>query len=187
MRMVVGLAAILITILVIVIIMRAVELPSMQQAASVQKHVKPQVQQIAGQDTDGRDARDTIKLASETTGGHLTSVLVTDITPNGAMQRYFGLKKDDSIVGIAMEGGVMQPVKEMSSTSEAKDALLTAYQNGQQVEVVRGNQTLTLPSNPGLGNKYGAAAQAPTNAPGGSSGAQGNAVQRQLDSIEHSQ
>jgi hypothetical protein len=113
----------------------------------------------------------------------MTSVLVTGITPGGAMQRYFGLQKDDSIVGIAMEGGVMQPVKDMSSSSEAKDALLTAYQNGQQVEVVRGTQHLTLPANPGLGNKYGAAAQAPANAPAGGAAPAGSALQRQLDSI----
>jgi hypothetical protein len=197
MRMVFGLAGILVVIGVIVIIMRSVELPSMQQAAHVQKEVKPQVQQIAGQDVDGTDARKTIKLDSETSGGQMTSVLVTDITPGGAMENYFGLKKDDSITAISMGGGVMRPVKEMGSPSEAKDALLSAMQQGQQVEVVRDGKKLTLPTNPGLGPKYGAAAAAkPTGAaPGaapapaakpaeGNGGAGSNPLQRQLDAIQ---
>jgi hypothetical protein len=197
MRAVAGLVGILITIGVIVIIMHYVELPSMQQAGQVQKNVKPQVQQVAGQGVDGRDARETIKLAPETAGGQMTSALVTDITPGGAMERYFGLKKDDSIVSISMGGGVMQPVKQMGSASEAKDALLTAYENGQQIEVVRGDQHLTLPANPGLGPKFGAAAQpakspaSPAASPGakapaeGNGGAGSNPLQRQLDSIQH--
>jgi hypothetical protein len=197
MRAVAGLVGILITIGVIVIIMHYVELPSMQQAGQVQKNVKPQVQQVAGQGVDGRDARETIKLAPETAGGQMTSALVTDITPGGAMERYFGLKKDDSIVSISMGGGVMQPVKQMGSAAEAKDALLTAYENGQQIEVVRGDQHLTLPANPGLGPKFGAAAQpakspaSPAASPGakapaeGNGGAGSNPLQRQLDSIQH--
>jgi hypothetical protein len=197
MRAVAGLVGILITIGVIVIIMHYVELPSMQQAGQVQKNVKPQVQQVAGQGVDGRDARETIKLAPETAGGQMTSALVTDITPGGAMERYFGLKKDDSIVSISMGGGVMQPVKQMGSAAEAKDALLTAYEYGQQIEVVRGDQHLTLPANPGLGPKFGAAAQpakspaSPAASPGakapaeGNGGAGSNPLQRQLDSIQH--
>jgi hypothetical protein len=197
MRAVAGLVGILITIGVIVIIMHYVELPSMQQAGQVQKNVKPQVQQVAGQGVDGRDARETIKLAPETAGGQMTSALVTDITPGGAMERYFGLKKDDSIVSISMGGGVMQPVTQMGSAAEAKDALLTAYENGQQIEVVRGDQHLTLPANPGLGPKFGAAAQpakspaSPAASPGakapaeGNGGAGSNPLQRQLDSIQH--
>ena len=200
MRMVVGLVGILVVIGVIVMIMHAVELPSMQQAAHVQKEVKPQVQQMAGQDVDGTDARKTIKLDSETSGGKMTSVLVTDITAGGAMERYFGLKKDDSIVAISMGGGVMQPVKDMGSPAEAKDALLTAMQQGQQVEVVRDGQKLTLPTNPGLGPKAGAAAAAPAAAPAatpatpatpaapakpaeGNGGAGSNPLQRQLPGI----
>jgi hypothetical protein len=197
MRAVAGLVGTLITIGVIVIIMRYAELPSMQQAGQVQKNVKPQVQQVAGQGVDGRDARETIKLAPETAGGQMTSALVTDITPGGAMERYFGLKKDDSIVSISMGGGVMQPVKQMGSASEAKDALLTAYENGQQIAVVRGAQHLTLPANPGLGPKFGAAAQpakspaSPAASPGakapaeGNGGAGSNPLPRQLDSIQH--
>src|SRR5436309_236066 len=137
MRAVFGLAAVLITIGVIVVIMKSAVLPSYQQAATVQKKVKPQVQQIAGQDTDGQDARTTISLDGETSGGKMNSVVVTAIDTTGAMARYFGLQKGDSIVEIAPQNGAMMPVKEMDSASAAKDELLSAYQNSQQIIVVR--------------------------------------------------
>jgi hypothetical protein len=78
--------------------------PAAQQAINVKKKVEPQVQQVAGSDTSGRDARDSIKLDSETSGGKMTSVLVTAIDDGGAMAKYFGLKRGDSIVEIAPQG-----------------------------------------------------------------------------------
>src|SRR6185503_15906588 len=110
------------------------------------KKVEPQVQQIAGQDTSGRDARDSIKLDSESSGGKMTSVLVTAIDDGGAMAKYFGLKRGDSIVEIASQGEVMRSVREMSSPAEAKDELLGSYQRLQHIVVVRDGMKLTLPA-----------------------------------------
>src|SRR4051812_4988999 len=92
MRVAIGLAAILVTIGVIVWIMSKAILPNYQQAASVQKHVRPQVQQVAGVGTDGEDARKSISLDAETSAGKMTSVIVTAIDANGPMAKYFGLK-----------------------------------------------------------------------------------------------
>src|SRR5439155_324155 len=84
---------------------------------------------VAVTNKSGRDSRDSIKLDSESSGGRMNSVLVTAIDDGGAMQRYFGLKKGDSIVEIAPQNGAMMPVKEMDSASAAKDHLLSAFQN----------------------------------------------------------
>ncbi len=184
MRVVFGLAAVLITIGVVVVIMKVAVLPSYQQAATVQKEVKPKVQQIAGQDVDGTDARKTISLDAETSGGRMNSVIVTAIDTSGAMARYFGLKKGDSIIEISPQAGAMMPVKEMDSPSNAKDQLLSAFQNSQQIVVVREGQKLTLPQ---------AAAAAPGAAPSASgqpaaakpAPAPGTSLQQQLDSIKN--
>jgi hypothetical protein len=95
-------------------------------------------------------ATDTIKLAQETSSGKLTGLLVTNVTPGGAMEKHYGLKRNDSIVEIAMGGGALTPVKEMSSIDDAKDALLTAYQNSQPIVVVRDEKRITLPLAPAL-------------------------------------
>jgi hypothetical protein len=166
--MAIGLAAILITIAVIVWIMSSFWIPQAQQAIAVNKTIKPKVQQIAGQDSDGQDARTTIKLDSESTGGKMTSVIVTDIDTEGAMARYFGLKKGDSIVEIAPQGGVLMSVKDMGGPGEAKDQLLSAYQNSQPIVVVREGQKMTLPVAP---------------PPKASTVTSGTPLQQQLDAI----
>ena len=179
MRVAIGLAAILVTIGVIVWIMSAITLPAAQQAINVKKKVEPQVQQIAGQDTSGRDARESIKLDSETRGGKMTSVLVTAIDEGGAMAKSFGLKRGDSIVEIAPQGEAMQPVRDMESSQAAKDMLLSAYQNMQHIVVVREGQKLTLPQ-PG-GNTPSAAGSGSS---GGAKPASGNPLQDQLDAVQ---
>jgi hypothetical protein len=176
MRMIIGLAAILVTIGVIVWIMSAITLPATKQALDINRKVKPQVQQIAGTDESGRDARDSIKLDSESSGGRMTSVLVTAIDDGGAMQRYFGLKRGDSIVEIAPQNGAMMPVKEMDSPSAAKDHLLSAFQHSQQIVVMRDGRKLTLPAAPVAPAKGGAPAATPT--------AGNNPLQQQLDAIQ---
>ncbi len=174
MRMAFGLLGLLVCIGVIVWIMSAVELPSAQNAVNVQKKVKPQVQQIAGVDTDGTDARDSIKLDADTTGGKMKSVVVTQVTSGGAMERYFGLQKGDSIIEIAMAGGAMMPVQDMASPAEAKDSLLSSFQNSQQIVVMREGKKMTLPVAP-VKNPATPAASPATPA--------GSSVQKQLEGI----
>jgi hypothetical protein len=178
MRVAIGLAAILVTIGVIVWIMSAITLPATQQALNVKKKVEPQVQQVAGVDSSGRDARDSIKLDAESSGGKMTSVLVTAIDANGAMAKYFGLKRGDSIVEIAPQGEAMTPVREMSTPTEAKDMLLSAFQRSQHIVVVRDGQKLTLPL-PAEKPAAGAGGKA-----AGSSGS-GNPLQDQLNAIQN--
>jgi hypothetical protein len=174
MRMAVGLVAILIGVGVMVWIMHAVELPAVQQAVNVKKKVEPQVQQMAGTGTNGVDARQSIKLDAEMTGGKMTSVDVTSIDVDGPMAKYFGLQKGDAIVEIATQGGAFTPVKEMSDPAAAKDDLLSSFQNSQQIIVVRNGQRLTLPVPP-----PSKSAQSPSAAP-----APGSALQNQLDQIQ---
>lgn len=171
MRMAIGLAAILITLGVIIWIMSAVTLPMTQQAISVKKKVEPQVLQMSGKGTDGTDARQSIGLDAENTGGKMTAVLVTALVAGGPMEEYFGLQKGDSIVEISPQNGAFMPVKEMGGSDEAKDQLLAAYQNSQQIIVNRNGQKITLPlPKPDKGKP---AQQAP-----------GSALQNQLDAIQ---
>ena len=175
MRMALGLVALLITIGVVVMIMSMITLPAAKQALDVKKRVEPQVQQIAGQDATGRDAREGIKLDAETSGGKMTSVLVTQIDEGGRMKEYFGLQRGDSIVEIAPQGEVMMAVRDMESPAAAKDQLLSAMQHSQHIVVVRNGQKMTLPVAPPTKAKPGAAAPA--------GGRSGDPLQQQLDAI----
>ncbi|MEO6434559.1 MAG: hypothetical protein ABIP55_02205 [Tepidisphaeraceae bacterium] len=171
MRMAIGLAALLVCIGVIVWIMSAAILPATKTALDTKKRVQPKVEQVAGHSADGTRAADTIKVDAESKGGRMTSLLVTEITPGGVMEKYFGLVRGDSIMEIAPQGGAFQPVKEMASPQEAKDYLTQAYQNSQQIIVMREGQKLTLPATPAPGAK-------PTPA------ASGNPLSKQLEWIQ---
>jgi hypothetical protein len=173
MRTALGLGALLACIGVIVWIMSTITLPGTKAALDVQKEVKPKVEQVAGHTSGGVKASDTIKVDAENKGGKMQALLVTDITPGGAMEKYFGLKAGDSIMEIAPQGGALQPVKEMGSPQEAKDFLTSAYQNSQQIVVIREGQKLTLPVAP-------AGKTAPAPAGGGA----GTPLSKQLEGIQ---
>jgi len=175
MRVAIGLAALLIAIGVVVWIMHSAELPAVQNAVNVKKKVEPQVKQIAGVGADGQDARKSISLDAETSGGKLTSVDVTQIDPAGPMARYFGLQVGDAIIEIGTQGGVMTPVKEMSDPAAAKDDLLMSFQNSQQIVVMRNGTKMTLPAAPPE-KKAAATPGAPADS--------GSPLQNQLDQIQ---
>ncbi len=181
MRVAVGLVGLLVAIMVVVLIMRHAYLPSLQQAASVQKNVKPKVEQISGHTTDGEDARTTISLDAESSGGRMQSVVVTSIKPGGAMEKYFGLQRGDSIIAIASQGGVETPVKEMNDPAAAKDELLRSYENSQHIIVMRGDQKITLPGAAGTANANPSAPAAATPASGGDTS---SSLEKQLQGIK---
>jgi hypothetical protein len=144
MRMVFGLAGLLVTLGVIVWVI-IVTMPATEKAVTTVKQQKDVVRQIAGQDAQGARATDSIKLAPETSGGKLTSVLVTQVAPGGVMETHYGLKRNDSIVQMGSQG-YMQDVKEMVSVESAKDSLLRSYQENQPIVVIRDEKRITLPA-----------------------------------------
>ena len=164
MRMAFGLAGALGMLVAVVLILKYT-LPHEQKVLhQLQTQVKPQVQQIAGYDTNGRPASETITLDSQTRQGKFTGVIVTSVTAGGAMEKHFGLKKGDSIVDI----GPLS-VKDMDSASAAKDMLVDAFQRSQPIVVIRNEQRITLP------------VAAP--APAGKGTANADPLKQQLDAI----
>ena len=140
MRMAFGLIGVLVAVGVIVWIMIQITLPHTEAVLSARKKVEPEVQRISGHDENGAKATDSIKLDAESTGGKMTAVLVTSITPGGAMEKHFGLKRNDSIVQIGP-----LTMNEIHAADEAKDYLLDAYERNREIIVVRDEKRITLP------------------------------------------
>ena len=169
-----GLIGLVVAIAVIVWIMNAVWLPSAKQAVDVKKKVEPQVQQWGGKDANGFDVRDSFTLKSDSTsGGKMKSVTVAEIAGEGALAKYFGLKKGDVIVEIAPQGGALMPVGDFATAAEAKDMLAASFSNSQQIVVLRNGQKVTLPTAP--------AAKSPA---GDGEKAAADPVQKQLNEIK---
>jgi hypothetical protein len=177
-----GLVGILGTLIAIVFALSYL-LPRSQPAINAAVNAQQQARQIAGRDVNNAPATDSITLASEDANGRMTGVLVTSVTPGGAMDKHFGLKRNDTIVEIGMGHGLLQPVNQMSTAGEARDALLTAYEQSQSIVVIRDEKRITLPQ--------AQPAASPTVSANGNSSESAqapqsdkSAFQRQLDSIQ---
>ena len=104
------------------------------QALKTGQAVKPQVEQIAGKDEQGRIATDSIKFDTGKNG-----IDVQSVVPGGAFEQYFGLKAGDTIT---MVGPL--PAKDMGM-DDAKAFLLQAFQQNQDLTVRRDGAELKLP------------------------------------------
>jgi hypothetical protein len=186
MRMIFGLAGLLITIGIIVWIMKSTILPYDQSVISQGKHARAQAAQFAGKDeaTGGRVA-DSITLSAETSGSKVGSILVTALVPGGPMQTYFGLQRDDSITAV---NGL--DIRDFNDGELSKAMVLEAYQRKQTLTVIRGGQELVLPQ-PATANAAPAPAQTaapvPAAAPAAArskSGQPSSPLSSQLDAIQ---
>ena len=171
MRMAIGLAAVLVTIGIVVWIMSAITLPSAKSALDAKKRVQPQVEQIAGHTADGTRAVDTVQVKGQSRGGKLSALVVTSVVEGAAMDKYFGLKEGDAIKEI----GPLS-VGDMDSPEAAKDFLVAEYQRSGQITVTRDGKDVKLPLPPPPKKSGEPAAATPA--------AGGNSLQQQLDAIQ---
>ena len=105
------------------------------------RQAKEEVTQLSGHDENGKPALESIKTdAGLDAGGHLKSLVVTDVVPDGAMDKFYGFKKGDRITN---EG--QYDVTTNGDAEMARAMLLDAYEKHQSVEVIRDGQQIELP------------------------------------------
>jgi hypothetical protein len=117
-----------------------------KHTATVVEQSKPAVQQAqqwAGQDDTGMKAKDSIVLDPVEQNGKLRYVLVDEITAGGPMEKYFGLKRNDSVIKVIRRGTPFE-VKEMDA-NEAKELIVGAYSEQGKLVILRGGEQIELP------------------------------------------
>jgi hypothetical protein len=168
MRMAFGLVGVLITIGIIVLVMSQY-LTKSSLDIKAGNQAREQVKQIGGMSEDQTPAIQSFETDAIRTGGKLDNLLVTKVTPGGAADKYFGLKKDDSIIEVSVGGSLMKLGDYATADPElAKAAVVDAFRTNQQIKVVRNGQEILLPA-------PGASKAAP---------ASGNPLSQQLDAIQ---
>jgi C-terminal processing protease CtpA/Prc len=100
---------------------------------------KRTVEQLAGVDADGMRAKDSIRLDPVVKDGKLRYVLVDSIMAGGPMEKYFGLKRNDSIVS-ACNIDFRDQDGEM-----AIELIMRAYQTKAPLIVQRDGKRIQLP------------------------------------------
>ena len=144
----IGLLALLVVLAIILILFSQ----HTSQVASVNKEVRPQVEQIAGVDESGRPVKDTYTLQAVNENGHLKGLKVVQLAPSSPMRKFYGLEQNDLILEASPGGGVLMSVKDTDATT-LRDYVAAGYQAKQPLVVLRGDKQLTLPqANAGKGD-----------------------------------
>jgi hypothetical protein len=173
MRMAFGLVSLLVCVGIIMWLF------SMQAGtvSTVNKNVRPQVEQLSGRGEGGMTSIESIKFEPQTEGGKTASLLVTSLVPGGPMEKYFGLKQFDTIVEVE-RNGMRTKIREFNDPQLAEAQVLEAYQYKGTLVVMRNGQRLTLPA---TGSAAQPAGQGAAPAPAQPSR---DPLQRQLDAIQ---
>jgi hypothetical protein len=138
-----GLVGLVVTLGIVMYFFMQVEAPTLQQG----KKAQDQVTQISGRGQDGKSAMDSFKIEPKNRGSRLASLLVTDVTPGGAVEDYYGLKKGDEIVSVTTQAG-LQKVGDASNDDPgmAKIQVQQAFQGSLPIVVLRNGKQMTLPA-----------------------------------------
>ena len=140
-----GLLSLLVGVAVYVFVFSKTEIPKIQKGEEVKQELQP----ITGQTADGQSAQNSVKLEGAYNGSQLTSLNVTDVTPNGYFEQNFGLKKGDKITAVGeLEVGAL------GDENSASGMVWQAGQ-GKSLTVNRNGQKLTLNAADGSLHKGG--------------------------------
>jgi hypothetical protein len=150
MRWAFGLVSLLVTLGIIMLLVYFYVIPELQTATSPNGvSAKSQAERISGHDEDGVAADQSITLAdAQDSGGKIIGYTVAALTPGGAMEKYFGLKPNDTITQISGGNGGFLDVATIGDSKGASAWLLQAYEAQGSVTVNRGGTILTLPAAP---------------------------------------
>ena len=133
----------LVGILVAIAIMFYLFTMNGSQVAKTNATIKPQVQQLAGQNPDGTKAKDSAKFSPIEKNGALKGLKVDSIDPLGALYQYWKLQKGDEI----LEVGLFKVGTDQLDTF--KDAIDIGVVEGMQrkytMKVNRAGTIITLP------------------------------------------
>jgi hypothetical protein len=162
----------LVALLVVIGILVTVWSTHTSQVAKTQKEVRPEVERMAGVDTNtGEKITETYKLETVEENGRFIGLKVVTLAPDSAMRSSYGLKENDVITEAGGGGGVMMSVRDTDAET-LKTMVAQAYQLKQALVVNREGKQLTLTP--------GAKQPAPAELNSGSS------LNKQLDAIKKS-
>jgi len=175
MRGIFGLVSLLVCVAIILMLFHTYSLPVAKKGKKVEDNVK----QLTGRSQDNTPAERSIKLDPEPDSGPLKDMIVTEVTPGGAMDKYYGLEVGDKIT--AINGNDLQLLSNNDFEMAKAQLVQEGFEKQAPITVLRNGQTIQLPlpghNGPNL-SKGETAAQQP--AP------QGNSIEDQLNRIKAS-
>ena len=155
MRAMFGLVSLLVVVAIIAFLFSMYDIPVAKQGRVTQQ----QARQLSGHDVNGTPADQTIKLDADLRNNHLADLIVTSVTPGGAMDRVYGFQAGDKIIAI---GEMDISTLSNDDFEMAKAQLLQeGFEKGKPVTVIRAEKKIQLP----LPGQAAAAAAAAASSP----------------------
>lgn len=160
MRAMFGLVSLLVVVAIMVVLFRMFEIPTIEKGQEAHN----EAQQISGRGQDGQSAMGSFQVEPEQQGSRLSALLVTNVTPGGAADTFYGLKKGDRIIEISAGGGLQKVNDASNGDAETAKAMLAQYSfaASQPIVVMRGGQELALPASAARPLSAPQASQAPS-------------------------
>jgi hypothetical protein len=160
-----GLVSLLMVTAIILFLFSKYEIPMARKGKDAQEQVQP----ITGQTAEGVAAKDSVQVDGQMVGGQLRSLQVTQVTPGGYFEQYYGLKVGDKVLQInGVDVGTFgDPGMAEAELWSAQSRPITISRNGQSMTLSAGDGSLGKP-----GGASGAAPPSPSTpgtpaAPGG--------------------
>jgi hypothetical protein len=171
MRYAFGLVSLLVVTAIILLLFAKYEIPVAQKGKETQDEVQP----LVGKTADGVQAKDSVKVDGQVANGELRSLLVTNVTPDGFFDQYYGLKVGDKVLQInEVDVGSL-------GDSGMAESMLWSVKPPQTITISRNGQKRTLTVSDGslktraIGSGSGSpGGPSPTPAAPGGSGNSGN-------------
>src|SRR5688500_6621141 len=139
MRMGIGLISILVVLAIILIWFKNTQIPVIEKG----QETKKEATQLSGRGPDQLPASQSVKLEAQMKNNQIESLLVTDVTPGGALDKYFGLQKGDVVVKVGQFDIRGNPYNE-----QAEVLVFEAAQTNKEIIVLRSGQRVTLSPKP---------------------------------------
>jgi S1-C subfamily serine protease len=135
--MIFGLVSLLVIVGLMLMFFKTFEAPNIEVGQKAQQ----EAQQISGRDENGVPAMNSYKAEPFPATGNFRGIKITDVTPGGAMDKYYGLKVGD----VVMKIGDMDAVAYGGDFGSAKAQLDEAYQHASNLVVQRDTAQISLP------------------------------------------
>ena len=137
----------LISLLMVIGIMMMLYKTNVIPTVQVGQKAEGEAQQISGHDPNGAPIYKSYKAEAVRRGNQLIGIDITELTPGGGMESYYGLKVDDVVLQIAGTD-----VATFGDYESAKGQLDEAVQHVAPLLVNREGNKITLPVGGGKSN-----------------------------------
>ena len=139
MRGIFGLVSLLVVVAIMALMFKEYSIPVAKRG----KKVQDQARQLSGRSQDNTPAERSIKLNPEPDLGSLKDMVVTEVTPGGAMDKYYGLQVGDKIT--AINGTDIRSLSNDDFEMAKAQLVQEGFEKSAPITVVRNGETMQLP------------------------------------------